>query len=44
MRQWLKEIVHNCLIHPVLPFLPLRFARDLHAKNGNWAFRGEDDK
>lgn len=38
MKQWLKDVVHNCVVHPILPFLPLRVANWLHDKNGKWAF------
>jgi hypothetical protein len=39
----LHEIVHNCLIHPLLPFLPARVARKLHEAHANWAFGGEQN-
>lgn len=38
MKQWLKGFVHNCVVHPVMPFLPVRVANWLHDKNANWAF------
>ena len=38
MKQWLKSFVHNCVVHPVMPFLPVRVANWLHDKNANWAF------
>lgn len=38
MKLWLKDFVHNCLVHPLLPFLPKGFGNRLHEKNGKWAF------
>lgn len=38
MKQWLKSFVHNCVVHPAMPFLPVRVANWLHDKNANWAF------
>lgn len=38
MKQWLKEFVHNCLCHPLLPFLPRDFGDKWHDSNGKWAF------
>ena len=38
MKSWLKLFVHNCLVHPLLPFLPEKFAYKLHEMNGKWAF------
>jgi len=41
MKQWLRDFVHNCIVHPLLPFLPRQFGNDLHRKNAAWAF-GEE--
>lgn len=38
MKQWLKDFVHNCVVHPAMPFLPVNVANWLHDKNANWAF------
>ena len=38
MKQWLKDFVHNCVVHPAMPFLPVKLANWLHDKNANWAF------
>lgn len=38
MKQWLKEFVHNCVVHPMMPFLPVKLASALHKANGYWAF------
>lgn len=37
MKQWLKSFVHNCVVHPAMPFLPVKVANWLHDKNANWA-------
>lgn len=39
MKQWLKELVHNTLVHPILPFLPRRWAMALHHRNALWTWR-----
>ncbi len=45
MKQWLKEIIHNCFLHPLLPFLPSKFAEKIHDKNGRWTYQApEGDK
>lgn len=38
MKQWLKEAVHNCIIHPLLPFLPEKIGDKLHRKNALWTY------
>lgn len=38
MRKWLKSFVHNCVVHPMMPFLPVKAADWLHDKNATWAF------
>lgn len=38
MKQFIKEVIHNCLVHPVLPFLPKKWAKAFHDVNANWAF------
>ncbi len=43
MKQWLKDFVHNCLVHPLLPFRPSKLGDDWHERNGKWAFgEGKD--
>lgn len=37
-RRWFRDLVHNCLVHPLMSFLPSRWANDLHDRNGRWAF------
>lgn len=38
MRQWFKDFVHNCIVHPMMPFLPVAIANALHDRNATWAF------
>jgi hypothetical protein len=41
MMAWFKYFTHNCLIHPMLPFLPYGMGERLHAWNARWAFETE---
>lgn len=36
---WLKDFLHNCVIHPLLPFLPRKLGDLLHEVNGKWAYK-----
>ena len=36
--QWLKSFVHNVIVHPLMMFLPIKIANNMHDKNANWAF------
>lgn len=38
MKQWLKEFIHNCIVHPLMMVLPSDKATRLHDINANWAF------
>ena len=38
MKQWLKDFTHNCIVHPLMMFLPKKLAHELHDRNANWAF------
>ena len=38
MKQWLKEFIHNCIVHPLMIVLPSDKATRLHDVNANWAF------
>lgn len=42
MKQWLKGFVHNTVVHPWLPFLPVRFGNWFHDVSGKWAFSPSD--
>lgn len=35
---WFKEVVHNCIIHPLMVFLPSYLATRMHDRNADWAF------
>jgi len=35
---WLRNVVHNCVVHPMLPFLPREVGAPLHDLNATWAF------
>jgi hypothetical protein len=41
MKKWLKGFVHNSLVHPVMPFIPVRAGDFLHDRTGRWAFPEE---
>ena len=38
MKQWFKEFIHNCVVHPLMMVLPSDKATRLHDVNANWAF------
>ena len=38
MRTWLKDFIHNSLVHPMLPFMSVSKADAFHDRNANWAF------
>ena len=38
VKQWLKECTHNCLVHPLMMFLPVSVGNKLHDKNANWCW------
>lgn len=35
---WIRDFIHNCLVHPLLPFLPTEMGDRLHDVNAQWAF------
>lgn len=37
---WIKDFVHNALVHPLLPFLPTQMGDALHDRNAEWAYGG----
>lgn len=41
MIDFLKSVIHNVVVHPILPFLPRRLARTIHGKNAEWAYGKE---
>ena len=38
MRRWFKSFVHNCIVHPLMQFLPQKIGTKLHDSNAEWAF------
>jgi hypothetical protein len=38
MKQWLKDFVHNCVVHPSIMFMPRSWGNALHDKNADWAY------
>ncbi len=38
MRAWLWSIAHNCIVHPLYPFLPVRWVDLLHDFTARRAF------
>lgn len=43
MKQWLKEFTHNCLIHPLMMFVPQKVACSMHDRHADWCF-GSDNR
>lgn len=41
MIDFLKSVIHNVLVHPVLPFMPRKWAKVIHEHNAEWAY-GKD--
>ena len=37
----LKSIFHNVIVHPILPFMPRKWAKVIHERNALWAY-GKD--
>lgn len=44
MKQFLKEFVHNVIVHPLMMVLPVDKACHLHDTNANWAFKERCDE
>jgi hypothetical protein len=38
MERWFKDFIHNCLVHPLMPFLSTKAGNALHDCNATWAF------
>ena len=38
MKKWLKCFTHNCIVHPLMMFMPTKLAHELHDRNADWAF------
>jgi len=35
---FIRSVIHNVLVHPVLPFLPRKLAKKIHEANALWAY------
>ena len=38
MKQWLKEFIHNVIVHPLMMFMPSKYGNWLHDWNATWTF------
>lgn len=38
MKQWLKDFTHNCIVHPLMMFLPKNIATKMHDTNATWCW------
>jgi hypothetical protein len=38
IKQWSKDFVHNCIVHPLMCFTTLKTANNIHDRNALWAF------
>ena len=43
MINFFHELIHNLVIHPILPFLPRKIANRLHGWHAQFAFGGENN-
>ena len=43
IRQWLLSVLHNCIVHPLMPFVPSRIGNTMHDVTATWAFPDYDD-
>lgn len=44
MKQYLKEFVHNVIVHPLMMFVPTSVACVMHDRNVDWAFKERVDE
>lgn len=42
MKQWLKDFTHNCIVHPLMMFIPRKLAHELHDRNADWCWGKEN--
>ena len=42
MKQWLKDFTHNCIVHPMMMFMPKKWANQLHERNADWCWGKEN--
>jgi len=38
INNWLKAFTHNCIVHPLMMFVPREIGDKMHDRNANWAF------
>jgi hypothetical protein len=43
MKQWLKDFVHNVIVHPLLMVLPIKLGNKLHDANAKWCW-GDNER
>gem|GEM_PF-1187567 len=39
VKQYMKDFVHNVIVHPLMMFLPRKMATEFHDWNARWAFK-----
>ena len=44
MIQYLKELSHNLIIHPLVGVFPSEFMYDLHDRNAEWVWPEEEEE
>lgn len=44
MKQYLKEFVHNVIVHPLMMVVPNSIGNVMHDRNANWAFKERCDE
>ena len=44
MKRWMHDFVHNSIIHPILPFIPISWGDRLHEWHGRIAYPEEKDE
>lgn len=43
MVQYLKELSHNVIIHPLMAIFPCQWTYDLHDRNAEWVWPSEEE-
>tara|TARA_R110000850_G_scaffold234518_1_gene359443 strand:+ start:110 stop:283 length:174 start_codon:yes stop_codon:yes gene_type:complete len=44
MKQYLREFVHNVIVHPLMMFIPTKLGNIIHDRNADWAFKDRCDE
>lgn len=39
MKKWLKECTHNIIVHPLMMFMPSKYATKFHDWNARWVWK-----